>query len=68
MALIKDVDSITKDRKLKVRKRGEKFDHTSLLPDDEWYPKAVRPKIRPARWNWQDCHAKLQEIASSPIP
>jgi hypothetical protein len=62
MALIKDVDSITRDRKLKVRKRGEKFDHTSLLPDDEWYPKAVRPKIRPARWNWLDCHAKLQEM------
>ena len=64
MALIKDVDSITKDCKLRVRKVGEKFEHTSLLPDDEWYPKAVRPKIRPARWNWKDCYAKLEEIAS----
>ena len=36
MALIKDVDSITKGRKLNVRKVGEKFEHTSLLPDDEW--------------------------------
>jgi gentisate 1,2-dioxygenase len=68
MALIKDVDSILKGRKVKVRKAGEQFEHTSLLPDDEWYPKAVRTKIRPARWNWDDCHAKLQEIASSPIP
>ena len=68
MALIKDVDSILKDRKIKVRKLGEKFEHTRLMPDDEWYPKAVRSKIRPARWNWKDCHAKLKEIASSPIP
>ena len=62
MALIKDVDSILKDRKIKVRKLGEKFEHTRLMPDDEWYPKAVRSKIRPARWNWKDCHAKLKEI------
>ena len=47
MALIKDVDSILKGKKVKVRKAGEKFEHTSLLPDDEWYPKAVRSKIRP---------------------
>ena len=46
MALIKDVDSILKDRKIKVRKLGEKFEHTRLMPDDEWYPKAVRSKIR----------------------
>ena len=68
MALIKDVDSILKGRKIKVRKAGEKFEHTSLMPDDEWYPKAVRTKIRPARWNWKDCHAKLQgdrELADS---
>ena len=68
MALIRDVDSILKGKKVKVRKAGEKFEHTSLLPDDEWYPKAVRTKIRPARWNWKDCYARLQEIASSPIP
>ena len=58
----------SKGRKIKVRKVGEHFEHTSLLPDDEWYPKAVRTKIRPARWNWKDCYAKLKEIASSPIP
>ena len=68
MALIKDVESILQGKKVKVRKAGEKFEHTSLLPDDEWYPKAVRAKIRPARWNWADCKAKLEEIASSPIP
>lgn len=68
MALIKDVGSILEGKRVKVRKAGEKFEHTSLLPDDEWYPKAVRGKIRPARWNWADCKAKLEEIASSPIP
>jgi len=31
MALIKDVDSILKDRKIKVRKLGEKFEHTRLM-------------------------------------
>jgi gentisate 1,2-dioxygenase len=38
------------------------------MGDDEWYPKAVRRSIRPARWNWTDCLAKLKEIASDPIP
>src|SRR5688572_15602265 len=68
MALVKDLDSILEGKKVEVRKLGEKFEHTSLLPDDEWYPKAVRKKIRPARWNWKDCLAKLKEIASDPIP
>jgi gentisate 1,2-dioxygenase len=68
VALIKDVDSILEGKKVKVRKAGEKFDCTSLMPDDEWYPKAVRTKIRPARWNWKDCLAKLKSIASDPIP
>jgi gentisate 1,2-dioxygenase len=68
MAVIKDADSVLAGKKPKVRKLGEKFEQTSLLPDDEWYPKAVRKTIRPARWNWADCHAKLKEIASDPIP
>src|SRR5207244_3481048 len=68
VALIKDAEGILEGKKVKVRKSGEKFDCTSLLPDDEWYPKAVRTKIRPARWNWKDCYAKLKSIASDPIP
>lgn len=68
MALVKDIDTILEGKKLKVVKRGEKLEWTRLLPDDQWYPKAVRKPIRPARWNWDDCLATLKEIASDPIP
>ena len=65
---IEDAAKVLDGKRVNVRKLGEKFDHTSLLADDEWYPKAVRSPIRPARWNWEDCHARLQEIATDPIP
>lgn len=67
MALEK-ADKILDGKRVQVRKLNEKFDWTKLMGDDEWYPKAVRHSIRPARWNWKDCLAKLKEIASDPIP
>ena len=67
MALEK-ADKILEGKRVQVRKLNEKFDCTTLMGDDEWYPKAVRRSIRPARWNWKDCLAKLKEIASDPIP
>jgi gentisate 1,2-dioxygenase len=67
MALEK-AEKILDGKRVQVRKLNEKFDCTQLLADDEWYPKAVRRSIRPARWNWKDCYARLQEIASDPIP
>src|SRR5579883_1685183 len=67
MAVLK-AKTVLEGKRVKVRKRGEKFDNTRLMSDDEWYPKAVRGMIRPARWNWQDCYAKLKEISSDPIP
>lgn len=68
MAITKDVKAELEGKKVQVRKVNEKFAWTKLMPDDEWYPKAVRRKVRPARWNWADCLAKLKEIASDPIP
>ena len=68
MALETKTGDLIEGKKVKERKLGEKFAWTKLMPDDEWYPQAVRRKIRPARWNWEDCCAKLQEIASDPIP
>jgi gentisate 1,2-dioxygenase len=65
---VEKAENILDGKRVKTRKLNEKFDCTQLLPDDEWYPKAVRHTIRPARWNWQDCLAKLKEIASDPIP
>jgi gentisate 1,2-dioxygenase len=63
-----NAEKILEGKRVQVRKLNEKFDCTQLLADDEWYPKAVRRSIRPARWNWKDCYARLQEIASDPIP
>lgn len=68
MALETKTGDVVAGKKIKERKLGEKFAWTKLMPDDEWYPQAVRRKIRPARWNWEDCYAKLQEIVSDPIP
>jgi gentisate 1,2-dioxygenase len=65
---IEKAEKILEGKRVKVRKLGEKFENTQLLADDEWYPRAVRKMIRPARWNWQDCLKRLQEIASDPIP
>jgi len=67
MALEK-ADKILEGKRVQVRKLNEKFDWTSLMGDDEWYPKEVRRSIRPARWHWTDCLAKLNQIASDPIP
>jgi hypothetical protein len=47
--VIEDAAKVLESKRVNVRKLGEKFDHTSLLADDEWYPKAVRGPIRPAR-------------------
>ena len=68
MAILKDAVSLLKGKRVNVLKKNERLEFTSLLSDDEWYPKALRKKIRPARWNWRDCYAKLKEIASDPIP
>lgn len=68
MAIEKNIRSILEGKKVKVRKAGEKFEWTRLLPDDEWYPQAVRRSVRPARWNWKDCLEKLKNVASDPIP
>lgn len=68
MALETKPDTVLEGKKVKEVKLGEKFAWTQLMPDDEWYPQAVRPKIRPARWNWEDCYTKLQQIVTDPIP
>ena len=71
MSVVKDLEKSDEGetlKNLKVRKLGEKFENTTLMADDEWYPKAVRRKIQPARWNWEDCYQRLQEVASDPIP
>lgn len=68
MALETKPEMVLEGKKVKEAKLGEKFAWTKLMPDDEWYPKALRPKIRPARWNWEDCYAKLQQIVTDPIP
>ncbi len=68
MAIEKEAHKVLDGKRVNVRKRGEKFAWTRLMPDDEWYPRAAPKTIRPARWNWADCHKMLQEIATSPIP
>lgn len=65
---IEKAEKVLDGKRVKTRALGEKFEHTQLLADDEWYPRAVRRSIRPARWNWTDCIARLKEIASDPIP
>ncbi len=43
------------------------FDWAVLMTDDEFYPRLLRKKVRPAKWSGQQVRARLQELANDPL-
>jgi gentisate 1,2-dioxygenase len=43
------------------------YEWSVLLTDDQFYPKLLRQKVRPAKWSGQEVRARLQALANDPL-
>jgi gentisate 1,2-dioxygenase len=43
------------------------FEWSTILSDDEFYPRLLQRKIRPAKWSGKEARARLEKLASDPL-